>query len=58
MGDVLEGAAVPDAEGSQGFGQTIESAHRLELTPVLATWQQAFLRISARNPLTGIAYIV
>ena len=41
MGDVLEGPAVADAEGSQGFGQTVESAHRVELTPALAVWQQA-----------------
>jgi hypothetical protein len=40
MGDVLEGPAVPDAEGSQGFGQTIEGAHSLEFTPALSVWQQ------------------
>ena len=40
VGDVLEGPAVADAEGSQGFGQSFESAHGKELTPLLAVWQQ------------------
>jgi len=38
MGDVLEGPAIPNAKGSQGFGRIIESAHSFEFTPALSAW--------------------
>src|SRR5215203_262100 len=50
MGNVLEGPAIPDAEGSQGLGQTIESAHGLEFIPALSVWQQPACRFPLENP--------